>query len=307
MVAIQIYVHANPGTPAQQGRGKRTAAQLPERYRDFVDSSLIDLDEEPDPLHTMGSVAPPSSSNPHTRNSAEGLFETVRTTPVDLFGLYKRYQAPEEFPYDPDTMPITPAPQPDHPGQDAGGASGSVSHQSPFYPFPNKNAFLLGEWRAGDGNGKGRAEFSRLTEIITSPDWCSDDVRGINWATIDKTLAQPIRHDDLDDDWVEEASWKTSTVTINVPFNTSCATPGPQPYEVQFRHRPIVPMITEKLLNLKHEDGFHFLPYQLRWHPGEGKADVGVHGELYTSSAFFDAFRNLQVCIGPSSSVVVLI
>jgi hypothetical protein len=305
MLRTQMRGEANPGTPVQEGRGKRAAAQLPERYRDFVDSSLVDLDEEPRPLDTMGSAVPSSPPNPlSSRVAEEGRFGVIKT-PVSMFGLYKQYQAPEECPYDPEKE--APAHHSNITGQDLGGDSENTSHQSPFYPFPNKNAFLLGEWRAGDGNGKGRADFAKLVEIITSPDWCSDDIRGINWAKIDTFLAIPIRRDDMDDDWVEEAAWRTSTVTINVPFNTRCATPGPHPYEVQFRHRPIVPMIREKLMNLKHEDGFHFLPYQLRWHPGEGKADVGVHGELYTSSAFLDAFRDLQVCIRSSSSVVIVI
>jgi hypothetical protein len=277
-----------------EGRGRRNNVQLPERFRDFVDSSLVDLDEDPPPRHVTESVVPPSlPSLVSVNQAAQGVYGVIRTSPVNAFGLYKQYQAPEEHPYDPEVS--APASHTHHPEQATVGEPDATSSQSAFHPFPNKNAFLLGEWRASDGNGKGRAGFSRLLEIITSPDWCSDDVLGVSWVKIDDALAKPIRRDDLDDEWVDESAWKTSAVTINVPFNTKCATPGPYPYEVQFRHRPIVPMLREKLMNLKHTDGFQFLPYQLRWRPGEGKADVGVHGELYTSPAFLNAFRDLQV------------
>jgi hypothetical protein len=218
-----------------------------------------------------------------------GLYRLVKTTAPSEFGLYKRFQSPEEQPYDPDAAikpkdfcDFTPAME-------------DASKPENFHPFPNRNAFLLGEWRSSDGDGKSREGFARLLDIISSETWDPKDVQGLNWKKIDSALAGPTVLDDGDESWADESSWKTSTVTINVPFNTKCETPGPHPFQVQFRHRPIIPMIRDKLMNQRPSDQFHFLPFETRWCPGEGKDDVKVYGELYSSPAFLQAFNALQV------------
>jgi hypothetical protein len=290
---LNLHDEAELTLPAEEGRGKRKTANVPPaRFRDFVDSSLPELDQELDEYPSYSPTTAPGPSSTYEAPHDSVLPVTVKTTPTNQYGLYKRYQAPEEHPYEPEASPSS-----QRNLFDAQPESPESPQQANFDPFPNRNAFLLGEWRASDGNGKGRADFARLLEIISSPDWRPEDVRGVNWVKIDNILAEPICRDDLDAEWIEESAWRTSTVTINVPFNTTCLKPGPHPYEVQFRHRPIIPMIREKLMNLNHQDNFHFLPYELRWLPGAGKADVGVHGELYTSPAFLQAFQDLQVCL----------
>lgn len=274
----------------ERGRGKRSKTSRPPlRYQDYVDPSLIELEDgDPIEIDEPSEALPTTDSNGHPL-PPHGFRQPAQTSLRDEFGLYKRYRTPEDHPYDPDATLHARCSHPDTSSLDP------PPHTDNYYPFPNRNAFLLGEWRASDGNGKGRADFARLLEIISSPDWQAADVRGVNWAKIDNTLSEPILNDDLDNNWADESGWKTSTATISVPFTNACAKPGPHPYEVEFRHRPIVPMVREKLMNLTHSDTFHFLPYELRWHPGKTKADVKVHGELYTSDAFLKAFQDLQV------------
>jgi hypothetical protein len=214
---------------------------------------------------------------------------TIKTTDKSEFGLYKRFSSLEERPLDPDAS-LQP--------QDFCDFAPSVEEASKpdnLYPFPNRNTFLLGEWRASEGDGKSRDGFARLLEIISSETWDPKDVRGLNWTKINNLLAELTVIDDGEQGWADESAWRMSTVSINVPFNTKCAHPGPHAYEVQFRHRPIVPMLRDKILNQQPSDQFHHVPFEMRWHPGDRKEDVRVYGELYSSPAFLEAFDTLQV------------
>ncbi|KAH6896318.1 hypothetical protein BKA70DRAFT_1438538 [Coprinopsis sp. MPI-PUGE-AT-0042] len=263
--------------PAEEGRGKhvKSSRHLLVRYRDFLpgrttlalDPSLAKLSENPSPpIPDLCTAAPPLPS-PEV-SAQHTIFQAVHITEKNEFGLYKRFQTPEPHPYDPEASLnlqsfCNPPPREDDP-----------FHPDNYYPFPNRNAFLLGEWRASDDNGKGRAGFAKLLQIIGSPDWNPTDVCGIDWAKIDNALASSVTEVDVDDAWVDESAWRTSTVSINVPFNEKCSAPGPFPYEVQFRHRPIIPMMRDRIMNLRPEDQFHFLPHELRWNPAKGKVDI---------------------------------
>jgi hypothetical protein len=287
------------GFPTTQARGRgmreKSSRHLLEKYQDFVPGQTRFI-LNPASSETSSSPVPMLSKPPSrpmgTTSHLFEIFQQTRSTQKNEFGLYKRCRAPEEHPYDPEAH--------FSPKDFCEGTAytGHLSDQDMYYPFPNRNAFLLGEWRASDENGKGRTGFARLLEIIGSPDWNPADICGVNWARIDDALIEApnqIQSDDNDENWADESNWRTSAVSISVPFNDKCSSPGPIPYEVQFRHRPIIPLIRDKLMNLKPDDHFHFLPYELRWHPGEGKPDINVYGEMYTSSAFLQAFQELQV------------
>ena len=68
--------------------------------------------------------------------------------------------------------------------------------------------------------------------------------------------------------------------------------PGPQRYLVgELHHRPIVSVIRERVLS-DHEN-FHYEPYELLWQPTKDSPHYRIHGELYTSSAFLSAHKEL--------------
>lgn len=283
----------------EQGRGMRekSACHLLSKYKDFIpgpSNALINssLDEvsnvAPNRILAEPALAPCSATS-HCFKT----FERTRRTQKNEFGLYKQFRAPEDHPYDPEAdlcemdfcdIDIAASPSP----------TGPLDPEQ-YHPFPNRNAFLLGEWQACDENGKGRKGFNRLLEIIGSPDWNPADICGLNWTRINNALAEPFDVNKDDDEWSDESGWKTTTVSIDVPFGAKCLNPGRVPFEVQFRHRPILPVIMEKIMSLRPDDHFHFLPYELRWQPGEAQPDIGVYGEMYTSPAFLKEFERLQV------------
>ncbi|KAF8833028.1 hypothetical protein BDN67DRAFT_1018037 [Paxillus ammoniavirescens] len=91
-----------------------------------------------------------------------------------------------------------------------------------FYPYPNKNAFLLGEWYWNEGPQKSKRSFKRLLEIIGSPDFRPQDVCDARWAAIDKALGSN-DNTDIEADWLNtSAGWQRSDVTISVPFHSRC-------------------------------------------------------------------------------------
>jgi hypothetical protein len=294
-----------PSMPPDEGRGKRikSSRHLLQQFQDFIPgqsklpsvyAEAYQLSRPSEPSVSIATPLPPIvSSTPIDNHIPDGVlnqYSIVKTTRRNEFGLFKRFQAPEENPFDPEAS-LKPSDYSNIPREEPDDALGSKA----FHPFPNKNAFLLGEWRANDGNGKSRENFASLISIVSSPDWNPSDVHGLNWSKIDDSLASPTIPDDGDEAWLDESAWRTSTINVNIPFVKRCANPGPHPYEVQFRHRLLVPMMKEKLMNLQPEDQFHFVPFQLRWQPNNSNVDSAVYGELYNSPAFLEAFHDLQV------------
>ncbi|TEB27708.1 hypothetical protein FA13DRAFT_1634250 [Coprinellus micaceus] len=160
---------------------------------------------------------------------------------------------------------------------------------SQFHPFPNLSSYRLGEWFWADGVNKSQRG---------SEDFNPADVRNTNWKEIDGLLAvSSYNVDDMDSgEWVDDGiSWKSSSVTLNVPFSKYTKNSGNHPFTVEgFHHRPLVPIIREKLESSAGREYFHTLGHELHWNPGSGKERVWVYGEMYTSTAFLQAYEDLQ-------------
>ncbi|KAJ3542068.1 hypothetical protein NMY22_g3642 [Coprinellus aureogranulatus] len=259
----------------------------------------------------------------------------IRETTKDRFGLYKRYQTEEIIPHDPDAYislsdlqddpaeelvgaldereatthlaaPIeeqqafpsarqeTTAPLLAGDGQDTAAQS-----TSSLYPYPNESCFSLGQWFWGDDAEKSAKSFQTLVSIVGSETFKPEDVRNANWAKINRELgSSQFEHDNPTEfPWYNDGtSWASTPITIDVPFNTRSNTPGPQPYTIkEFRYRPLVPLIRQKLENVEGQQHFHFIPHELRWQAGPDKEDVRVHCELYQSEAFLEAYEEVQV------------
>ena len=79
------------------------------------------------------------------------------------------------------------------------------------------------------------------------------------------------------------------TISISVPFPRRSLHPGPSSYVISNFYRcSLLSIILEALKS------FHFEPYLLRWQRSCGGADVGVHGELFSSEAFATVHHDLQ-------------
>ncbi|KAJ3531757.1 hypothetical protein NMY22_g8020 [Coprinellus aureogranulatus] len=174
----------------------------------------------------------------------------------------------------------------------------TTSSTSSIYPYPNPSCFALGEWYWGDDSEKTMKSFQKLISIVGSKDFRPEDVRDASWTAINRKLgaSQFEQRDSTEFPWRDDGtSWTKSSVTIDVPFNTRSNTAGSQPYTInEFRYRPLVPLIREKLQSAESQQHFHFIPHELRWRAGPNKEDVRVHCELYQSDAFLEAYEEVQ-------------
>jgi hypothetical protein len=169
------------------------------------------------------------------------------------------------------------------------------STSQPFYPYPNRSAFRLGDWFWNGGVQKSQASFQELMDIIGDPEFQTADVRNVRWDAVNKELGTD------EAEWVDEdAGWTKTPVSISVPHQPRRKYPsednaGPRGYVVgDFYHRSLVSIIREKISGLGERHLFHFEPYELNWQPAPDEDLIRVQTELYTSPAFIDCHRELQ-------------
>ncbi|KAG2343797.1 hypothetical protein BDR05DRAFT_975801 [Suillus weaverae] len=141
----------------------------------------------------------------------------------------------------------------------------------PFYPYPNQLSFELGHWYWNSSMQKSHQSFKELLDIVGRPDFNPSNVQCTHWDKINSQLGANI-DDEGGNEWEDEdAGWHKTPVTIEVPFSQTTAQPNAQPYiAADLYHWSLVSVIQEKLAN----------------------------GEMYTSPAFMDAHRELQVSPG---------
>ena len=221
------------------------------------------------------------------------LFNTPRNT----FGLWRQYNTETLPSHDPeeniqlsDLFDDNPLPQCNH-----AETLKSPSIQNPFYPYPNKSSFRLGEWFWSGGIQKSQESFKQLLNIVGDEKFHPGDVRHTKWQEIDKKLASNVEEGD-EDEWMDEdAGWERTPISISVPFHHRMRNPGPQEYIVgDLYHRTLVSVLREKLKSQRDGPLFHYDGFELFWKPTEESADTRVYGELYTSPAFLDAQREVH-------------
>ncbi|KAH7923645.1 hypothetical protein BV22DRAFT_1015047 [Leucogyrophana mollusca] len=272
-----------------QRRPRRQNRQLPRRFRDV-------LPEPPPPLPPVATAEPsidarrPAATQypglrTHIQAAGARIRRFFRTRP-NTFGLSRQYYAenpPSHDPDNPETYPETPD---QYPGK------------NPFYPYPNASSFRLGDWYWNDGVQKSQESFSRLLDVVGSPDFSCEDVRCTNWKAVNRELGRTeFDAEETDDpEWVDEdAGWKKTPVVIRVPFHSRNKVPGSEDYHtVDLYHRSLLGIIREVLENPQRDQRFHYEPYQAFWHPPHREREVRIHGEMYTSEAFLEAHQRLQ-------------
>lgn len=138
-----------------------------------------------------------------------------------------------------------------------------------FYPYPNKNSFLLGNWYWNNRAQKSRKDFKDLLRIISSPEFHPEDVRGIKWGTLNEILAGKILDNDglganQDREWMKEGVWRKSNIEISVPFHKRSKNPGAKVYAAgDFYHRSLILVIHEKVASVDDMRHFHLEPFDL--------------------------------------------
>jgi hypothetical protein len=246
--------------------------------------------ENVEALPTQSPPGPIGNLDPNTSDDHPSVMnpspQEVSETLQNSFGLFRRYHSRQVPSYDPECEANISSLSdiiPPH----------TKSLTLPTYgPYPNKSSFRLGEWYWNDGIQKSQTSFQELVSIIGDVDFQPTDIRSTNWGKINDKLAGVAD----EEEWLDEdPGWTTSSVTISAPFHRFTSNPGSQDYMVtNFHHRPLVPIIREKLANVAHGRHFHYDPYNLLWQTANKQEPMHVHGELYTSPAFQEAHQALQ-------------
>jgi hypothetical protein len=148
-------------------------------------------------------------------------FRTAR----NIFGLSRKHYGTEPPSHDPEDhvtlqgLYDTPAGTNDVPIVD----HLPTPDDKPFYPYLNQNSFSLGDWYWNQGIQKSQEGFRKLINIVGDPDFKPGDIHSMNWAKINSILAENAGDNDqhsLDHRWLgEDAGWKCTPISINVPFH----------------------------------------------------------------------------------------
>ncbi len=134
-------------------RPRRQNRRLPLRYRD----------EQPAP---PPSLPPVILTSPPTEESSPRPDRTLWKSSSNLFGVFRQYRAVAFPSHDPDSE----AQLSDISGPVTQTTTASQSTSAVrFYPYPNQNVFLLGEWYWNGGVQKTREDFKKLVDIICNP------------------------------------------------------------------------------------------------------------------------------------------
>lgn len=266
-------------------RRTRREIRLPARFRDEPpqpQASLPPPDAIPPLAHFSGQPVAPSP-----KRKARKLLKSC----CNLFGLFRIFKA-EAFPtHDPDAGHVHEL----HSER----LENMPFSESDFRPYPNKSAFLLGEWYWNGGIQKTKAGFKKLIEIICQRDFEPEDVRHVQWDTLNDQLGSSDAIHDSEDVWFDEpdAGWTATPVTLPIPIHRLAKSPGVKDYTFPpFYHRSIVSILKEKVNNPEDFRHFHLEPYELRWQRrGSPQSEsIRVQGELYTSPAFLEANEEIQ-------------
>ena len=219
-------------------------------------------------------------------------------TKCDSFGLFRRYHA--------ETLPSH---DPEAEVQSSNISNSTMNHEEDqqvskllFKPYPNQNAFLLGEWYWNGGVQKSKEDFKRLINIICDQSFTPADIVNVPWDAVNESLGEPPANSE--EMWFDEpnAGWRETAITLSIPLSRNAIKPGIQEFTFPpFRHRSIVSVLKEKMANEHDFRHFHLEPYELRWRR-KGSADseptVRVYGELYTSPAFLETHEEIQMMNG---------
>ena len=270
-------------------RSHRQNRQLPARFRDEVPKPQAAL---PPTINSELSSKSHLRSRPCVGMSSQNVANLLKS-PRNAFGLFRQYKA-ENFPsHDPESE--VESTDLSDVLSDCRGDDPAVSA---YFPYPNENAFLLGEWFWDDCIQKSQESFKKLIDVISRPEFRPEDVRDVRWGSVNRELGDCSQSEE----WLDEADagWNETHITISVPFHRKTDDPGTKHYTLSLRHRSIVGILKEKLSNPDDFRHFHLQPFELRWQRGDGRESpsMRVYGELYTSPVFLEAYDEIQALPG---------
>lgn len=277
-----------------QHRPRRQNRQMPKRFRDVLPM--------PPPIVPAEVHELPPASVGEVITSGESLTLQLRDVfrmPPNIFGLVRQYFSstppshnPEEYVTMTDLsfIPVS------HPATEVPNPPAASSIDTQYHPYPNRSSFKLGDWYWNQGLQKSQGDFVKLVDILGDSTFSCADVSSTPWKNINSQLGINEYDEEEAVEWEDEdAGWKRTPVSINVPFARTTDTPGPRVYQAaDLYHRSLVSVIWEKIASTRDSKLFHYEPYELCWHPPHLDTEVPIYGDLYTSPAFHEAHSKLQ-------------
>ncbi|RXW21643.1 hypothetical protein EST38_g4230 [Candolleomyces aberdarensis] len=227
--------HNDLDIPVSKRKGTRSR-RMPARYRQDV------LPQPPPPVETGDVLYNPDQG---TSTLGDGLIEatgmptsaptlphplSVYTSRRNSFGVMREYsiRLNSTINHDPDGL-ITLHDLTDIPLPSPRNVSRNIN---PYGPFSNLSSFLMADWY-WNSNNKSYLDFQKLISILKRPNFSLEDATQVNWAATFKALGA--NKEDLPDDagsWIEDDGWKTTQISIDVPFHSRMKNSGMEKYTV---------------------------------------------------------------------------
>ncbi|TFK76058.1 hypothetical protein BDN72DRAFT_930755 [Pluteus cervinus] len=178
-----------------------------------------------------------------------------------------------------------------------------------IHPYPNLSTLLFSNWSMSSGKKTKQDRNVLMNDVLFHKDFRLEDIRGVNLDALDKETVGYYNKEVQDE--CRQRGWKKSTVYIKIPTGLDAEeNPSPEGGDQDtdsssqgqihrfpvpdFCHRSLVSVIKEACSGSNSKD-FHWHPYEEHWSPPWDSATTErVHGELYSSSAFLEADRELH-------------
>ncbi|KAG0703605.1 hypothetical protein DFH29DRAFT_998432 [Suillus ampliporus] len=228
--AAPIEIDDDEGLSLAQRRSRRVGVPMPLRYRQYED-----VLPQPPPSVPSDHTALPPDPNPlaDPTDVSTGTRISFRAPPFctarNVFGLVRHFFSSTPPSHDPEealtlqdisSIPAVAPAEPDPP---------CAPHDLAFHPYPNRSSFELGHWYWNGSVQKSHQGFKELINIVGDSCFDPDDVWSTPWDRINSTLSASI-HDKEEDEWEDEdAGWRKTQVTIEVPFSRTTAQLGSRP------------------------------------------------------------------------------
>ncbi|KAI0081503.1 hypothetical protein K474DRAFT_1635827, partial [Panus rudis PR-1116 ss-1] len=164
-----------------------------------------------------------------------------------------------------------------------------------YSPFPNRSAYLIRQWYWNGATQKTQSDFNGLiNNVILDRNFEPEDLRGVNWAKLDKTLSAGEGNENLMSlPFCADDGWREASVDIQVPLGKNLE---PKTFSVNgLWYRPLESVIASAFSSSK-SARFHYRPHKLLWRSPHtpDSPPVQIHGEVYTSSSFQQVYDDLQ-------------
>jgi len=161
------------------------------------------------------------------------------------------------------------------------------SERPSYWPYLNATIHGIMKWLNNGNSLKSEGEVNKLVhDVILSPNFRAEDLVGFDANRENQRLDDAISANSL------RSQFKETSVSFQVPSGDRAV--PPRPFDVPgFLHRDITSVIREAFTSpLAHL--YRFTPFRL-FHPSPlTNQPERVHGEIYTSDAFFEETANVR-------------